>query len=326
VTIAVAGDCAWSATTDASWIALSAPLSGSGNGTIHFNLAPNSGAERSGSVMVGGQRSTVTQTSTASPCSYTISPTSQNIGAAGGAGTPVAVSTQAGCQWTASSGAPWIAITSGATGAGNGSVGFSVAANTGGARTATLTIAGRGFSVTQAAANAPACSYSISPNNQNVSALGGTGTVNVSSPAGCQWTAVSNASWISIATGASGAGDGAVGFVASPNTGGARNGTLTVATKTFTVNQAAVASCSYSISPGSQKVDATGGTVTVAVTAGSGCTWTASSNDSWITITAGASGAGNGTVTISVTANTGKDRKGTLTIAGKTATIEQKEA
>jgi Putative binding domain, N-terminal/Viral BACON domain len=326
VTVAVASECAWSATTDANWIALSAPLSGSGNGTINFKLAGNSGAERSGSVLVGGQRSTVTQIGTASsPCSYTISSTSQNVGAAGGTGTPVAVSTQAGCLWTASSGAQWITITSGASGAGNGSVGFTVAANTGAARTAALTIAGHAFSVTQAAANAPACSYSISPNNQNVPALGGTGTVNVSSGAGCQWTAGSNASWIAIATGASGAGDGAVGFVVSPNTGGGRNGTLTVATKTFTVSQAAAAPCSYSISPGSQKVDGSGGTATVAVTAGSGCAWTASSNDSWITITAGSSGTGNGTVTIRVAANPGKDRKGTLTIAGKTATIEQKE-
>jgi hypothetical protein len=50
------------------------------------------------------------------------------------------------------------------------------------------------------------------------------------------------------------------------------------------------------------------------------------SNDSWITVTSGASGTGNGTVTFSYTANTGnRDREGTLTVAGRNATVEQRE-
>jgi hypothetical protein len=64
----------------------------------------------------------------------------------------------------------------------------------------------------------------------------------------------------------------------------------------------------------------------VAVTAGGGCTWTAVSNaPSWIHVTSGASGAGNGTVGYSVDAYTGKpkNRKGTLTIAGRTFTVKQ---
>jgi hypothetical protein len=61
------------------------------------------------------------------------------------------------------------------------------------------------------------------------------------------------------------------------------------------------------------------------VTAGTGCAWTASSNAAWITITSGASGNGNGSVAFSVTQNTGKkDRTDTLTIAGRTFTIKQK--
>src|SRR5205085_2296676 len=55
-----------------------------------------------------------------------------------------------GCAWTASSGASWVTITSGASGSGNGTVGYSVAANTGAARSATLTIATKTFTVNQA--------------------------------------------------------------------------------------------------------------------------------------------------------------------------------
>ena len=62
--------------------------------------------------------------------------------------------------------------------------------------------------------------------------------------------------------------------------------------------------CTYSINPTSVTVAAAAGTGSVAVTAGSGCAWTAVSNDAWITVTGGASGTGNGTVSYSVAANT----------------------
>ena len=58
------------------------------------------------------------------------------------------------------------------------------------------------------------------------------------------------------------------------------------------------------------------------MTVGTGCTWTAVSNDSWITISAGTAGTGNGTVSYSVAANTGTtSRTGTMTIGGQTFTV-----
>lgn len=97
----------------------------------------------------------VTAASVVPPCSFTIAPTSAQMTAAGGSGT-VAVTTAAGCAWTATSSTAWLTITSGASGAGNGTVTYSVAANTATAsRTATLTIAGQTFTVTQAGAAAP---------------------------------------------------------------------------------------------------------------------------------------------------------------------------
>ena len=336
VTVATLSDCAWTATTDVSWIALSSSPTGSGNGTVGFTVAANSGDRRVGGVIVGGQRSTVTQASaivtpSPTPCTYAIAPVSFSAGATGGPGT-VAVSAGSGCAWTAASNASWITITSGAAGTANGSVGFSVVANTGASRTGTLTIAGRAFTVTQAAAgSAPpppppaSCTYSISPSSKNVGALGVVDDVQVSTASGCAWTASSGAGWILITSGASGTGNGTVNYSVVANLGGARTGTLTIAGQTFTVTQAAVAPCSYSISPSTQKVEASATTDSVSVTTASHCTWTAVSNDSWITVTSGATGTGNGTVTFNVAANLGKARKGTLTVAGKTATVEQKE-
>ncbi|MCC6743286.1 MAG: M36 family metallopeptidase, partial [Acidobacteria bacterium] len=82
-------------------------------------------------------------------------------------------------------------------------------------------------------------------------------------------------------------------------------------------------SCSYSISPASASAGTAATTGSVSVTAGSGCSWTAASNASWLTVTSGASGSGNGTVGYSVAANSGAARTGTLTIAGQTFTVNQ---
>jgi hypothetical protein len=81
--------------------------------------------------------------------------------------------------------------------------------------------------------------------------------------------------------------------------------------------------CVYSVSKASGSVPSTASTGSLSVTAGTACSWTATSNVSWITITEGASGTGNGTVTYAVAANTGGLRTGTLTIAGESVIITQ---
>ena len=58
-----------------------------------------------------------------------------------------------------------------------------------------------------------------------------------------------------------------------------------------TEEPASTPGCTYSISPASQSFPSIGGTGTVAVTAGAGCSWTASSNVAWAHITSGASGS-----------------------------------
>ncbi|MBK6314545.1 MAG: S8 family serine peptidase [Blastocatellia bacterium] len=261
---------------------------------------------------------TLALTCPTSSCTYSISPTSASPGAGASTGT-VAVTAGTGCAWTATSNAAWLTITSGASGSGNGSVGYSVAANTDAARTGTMTIAGQTFTVNQASG----CTYSISPTSASPAAGATTGTVSVTGGAGCAWTATSNAAWLTITSGASGSGNGSVGYSVAENTGAARSGTLTIAGQTFTVNQAAAASCTYSISPTSASPAAGATTGTVSVTAGAGCAWTATSNAAWLTITSGASGSGNGSVGYSVAVNTGAPRSGTLTIAGQTFTVNQ---
>ena len=320
VGVTATAGCAWSAASTVSWITLSGPAGGTGNGTVPFTVAANTGAARTGTLSIAGHIFTVTQAGTGTvTCTASIAPASQALPAAAGAGAPIAVTIADGCAWTATTATPWIAITAGATGSGAGVVTFTVTANTGPPRTGTITIAGQTFTANQAAG----CAASIAPTTQSLAATGGAGApIAVTAAAGCAWTATSDVPWLSIASGASGSGNGTVTFTAAANTGAGRTGTLTIAGQVFTVTQAS--GCAATLAPTSQSVPAAGGAgAPIAVTAPAGCAWTATSDVPWLSIASGASGSGNGTVTFTAAANTGPGRTGTLTIAGQTFTVTQ---
>lgn len=255
------------------------------------------------------------------PCTVSMSPTSASFAAAGGTGSSV-VTAGSGCAWTAASHASWITVTSGAAGAGGGSVGFSVAANTSTTnRTGTLTIAGATFTVTQGAAAPTGCDSSISPTSRSFTVSGGTGSSFVTAASSCAWDAVSNAAWIAVFMGARGTGNGSVTFVVATNsTGTSRTGTLTIAGKTFTVTQSGP--CSYSVAPTTLNVSAPAVTGAFTVTAQPGCPWSPSVPPSWITLSG--AGSGSGALKYTIALNMGKTaRTGTFTVAGQTVTVTQ---
>ena len=154
ILVTAGSSCPWTAKSNAAWITISGGASGTGNGTVSIDVAPNTGLERSGTVAIAGQIYTLSQTAAGAPvpeCTFSLSLTSQSIGAAGG---PVSLAVLAGggCAWSATANVPWLSITAGASGSGNGTVQFSVAANTDQApRAGTLTVAGQTFTVNQAA-------------------------------------------------------------------------------------------------------------------------------------------------------------------------------
>ena len=163
--------------------------------------------------------------------------------------------------------------------------------------------------------------------NTSLGATGGDDVVSVTAPADCPWTATSHAPWITVTSGASGSGTGTVRLSIAPNTGGLRVGLVTITGHTYVVTQAGAAgTCSYSIGATGQSAPAAAGTGSVAVSASSGCAWTAVSQAPWITITSGNSGNGNGVVTLAIAANTGGERVGLVTVAGFTYTVTQQEA
>ena len=311
--VKTADGCGWAANSSVSWLSVTSGTTGAGNGTVHYTVAANDGPQRSGTLTAGGQTFTVNQSA---GCAYSISPTSQNV-ASSGETVSVAVTTSSGCSWTASTGAPWMSISSGSSGSNNGTVQIVIAANPDVERRGTATIAGQTFTVVQASG----CAFSLSSGSQAVPAGGGSASFTVNTNASCAWTAVANAAWISISSGASGTGSGAVQFVAAANAGGARSGTITAGGQTFTVTQDS--GCSAVVTPETLTAPSTGGPQSVSISTAADCTWTAASHAPWIAVAMPASGSGNGTVQLDIQANTDSARSGTATIAGKLVTVNQ---
>ena len=97
---------------------------------------------------------TTTGTTTSTPattCAYTLSATTASVGPVGGTNS-VTVTTTSGCAWTATTSSSFVSIQSGGSGSGNGTVVLNVAQNPLSTRTATATIAGQTFTLSQTGA------------------------------------------------------------------------------------------------------------------------------------------------------------------------------
>ena len=150
LTITASRDCTWSVATTTNWVTLSGDRSGQGEASVAYSVAANPNpVARSGSIVVGSQTLPVSQA--AAPCTYALGRRQDTIGPAGGT-LSFSVTTLTGCGWNARSNASWIAITSGQSGDANGTVGLTIAANSGAARVGDVNVAGQTYTVNQSAA------------------------------------------------------------------------------------------------------------------------------------------------------------------------------
>ena len=84
-------------------------------------------------------------------CSYALDAAGAALPPSTASGT-VQVATDAGCPWNAAADQSWVTFDNASSGSGPGSVTYSIAANTGAARTSTLTVGGQSFAIHQASA------------------------------------------------------------------------------------------------------------------------------------------------------------------------------
>jgi len=133
--------------------------------------------------------------------------------------------------------ASWVSIGN-RSGQGEASVSYSVAANAvPSPRSAELSVEGVRVELKQDAAP---CRYAINPRDSRIGHTGGSVTVSVETLSGCNWTASSSASWLTITGGASGNASGTVTLLAAANSGSERSARATIAGETLTVAQDAL--------------------------------------------------------------------------------------
>jgi hypothetical protein len=122
--------CAWTATSNNSWITLTSVPGGTGSDFVSFIVRGNSAnAPRQGSLTVAGLTYRVIQDAGFPDCDEAaLSTTSQSFTASGGGG-GLSVQTMGHCAWQALPDVSWITITSGSPAIGSGSITFNVAPN-----------------------------------------------------------------------------------------------------------------------------------------------------------------------------------------------------
>ena len=184
-------------------------------------------------VACGSSATTNVTGPTASRCQAALTNSSSGFSAAGGTGS-VKISVARECAWSATTPSPWIAITAGQQGQGDGTVSYKVAENGDPVnRSASIVVGDQHVDIGQQAAE---CRYTLSAPSQPLSATGGQATVDVRTHSACGWTAAADAAWVSL-TPSSGKGDGVVRVDAAPNAGNDRVVTLTVGTSRVTMTQ-----------------------------------------------------------------------------------------
>jgi hypothetical protein len=233
--VSVASNVSWTAEGSHKWITVIYGETGSGNGTVEYQVQPNTGAARSGSVTVSGGGAARSLTITQSAASFiTINPVNRYHTHHGGQDS---INVTSNVSWAAVS-EKWITIVNGETGSDDGTVEYQVQPNTGGYRSGIISIGGGGvvqtFTIQQ---DGPA--LQLNPSSSQHTSANDDGSIGIKT--NINWTAHSSKSWISIKSDTSGSGNYTLLYSISENTGFARSGTITVSgdglTEIFTITQ-----------------------------------------------------------------------------------------
>ncbi len=163
----------------------------------------------------------------------------------------------------------------------------------------------------------PSCTFSLSPSSASFSASGGSGSVVVTTQAGCNWGTSTAPSWITVNSG-SGIGSGTMSYTVTPNTGTTQIASLTVAGNVFTITEAGLATYTITASAG------TGGTISpssATVTSGGSRTFTITPNTGYNIAGVTVDGVSQGAVSSYTFSNVTATHAITATFLANTYTI-----
>ncbi len=289
--VVVGAGCEWTITNnDPTAITIVSGASGVGNGTVTLNVAPNLGPNTRTFTVISpqGDQETISQAGTTAPAvvaTITSSPSGASITVTGAGCIPGTFTTPASLTWNANTNCA-INFMTPQNIAGSPYTFFSATVN-GSPRTTTnpLTVNSGSNPLTINANFLAPCTYSLSPTGQSFTSAGGLGAFTVNTASTCTWNPVSNVGWITILPSGS-KGTAKVNYAVAANNGAARTGQISVGGQNYNIDQSAQ-SCTYSIGPAYASFSANGGDSRVIVDTPTGCSWTATSNAGWLSVTSG---------------------------------------
>jgi len=327
IAVAVDAGVAWTAVANVDWIVVE-PRSGRSSGTVAYRVvAYDETPTRSGSVTVAGQTFTVTQTGV----DVTLSPMEKTLDWRANA-FEVIVGALATTQWTPIPEVSWLSVVDSGYGYGNSAILVAVGENPSALeRVGTVAVGSKRVTVTQLGTTS--LTLELTPTEATASAVGAYGNIAVYGTPEAAWTAEPTVEWITISSGASGAGNGNIKYIVMANplleertgrikvtmTPGAAGGPVLEAV--HTVRQGVIEPM---VAPSEVSFRASGGSTNVQLTVAENTQWTATSNDSWLKLTSASSSAGSAKISFDAAANPSTEaRSGSLTIAGKTVNVTQ---
>lgn len=250
-TVTAPATCAWTASSNAPWLVITAGGQGTGSGSISYTVARhNETAERRAVIALADRQFTVRQSGDPGVCQYSVVPVLISPCMPRGTQTAV-ITTEASCPWTATSNASWLTVPSGSAGTGSAAVSITYTDNYDAPREGIVMVrwptatAGQNIRIAQAG-----CRYGVSRAAISLAAPGGSSTFDVlqqSDPTTCGgatqdrcvWTAVAGVPWITITSRMPSAGDNPVAFLVTANESTApRTGRIVVRDQVVTITQA----------------------------------------------------------------------------------------
>ena len=232
--------CAWVAISNDSWITVSSGASGIGSGTVNYSLTPNPNRNeaRWGQIKVENKIFTIKQEPY---CSQgTLSPG----GLISAAGATKFINLYYRCSYQVVSNNSWIKVDFTGIGYESSRVRYEIEPNSGAARIGSITIdildtpPELDPKIIFEQYGTVECTYTINPTSAQFPPVGASANFAINTQYLCDWTATSNSSWINVQA-PSGSGSMRINYTIQPNTGVAREGTITVEGQVFTIFQAA---------------------------------------------------------------------------------------
>lgn len=320
--------CGWQATTQTAstnWLTTTAGFSGRGLGTVRFNVSTYTGASMRVAVLrAGNEFLVVRQNSQSSPPAMALNPSTIFTGDAFSTAT-VAVTASSTVAWQSTAdGFPFLSVTNGFSGRGNGAVSINIQSNSLAPRVGVVAIGTAILTVVQRGPAALTCDKSllaVSPSALAFPSGGGRQAVQLNAPSVCSSAAASPATWLTISP------RNAVGAatltVTASSTGAQRTTTITVGGHTVSVQQSGPnpPACSQTVTPTQIDVPAAGGVFPIDLTSVNCPAWSIVA-PTGISATPSA-GTGSTQIRLTVEPNRGAARTLVVNAAGATVTLRQ---